>query len=145
MDEATKSAELIRKEIQSFRNRYTIINQDDTCDICEKTLMVRPFYAFPCQHRFHSDCLLKELNPLLGPARKNKLADLHRQLNILSTQNIDNVSTGSSGMSARDTVKADIDNIVASECLYCGENMIRNIDMPFVDDNEYDKILKEWE
>ncbi|GJQ72360.1 dor [Trypoxylus dichotomus] len=145
MDEATKSAELIRKEIQSFRNRYTVINHKDSCDICRKTLMVRPFYAFPCQHRFHNDCLLKELNPLLGPARKNKLADLHRQLNILNAQNIDNVSTGSSGMSARDTVKADIDNIVASECLYCGENMIRNIDMPFVDDNEYDKIMKEWE
>ncbi|KAI4456526.1 vacuolar protein sorting-associated protein [Holotrichia oblita] len=145
MDEAAKSAELIRKEIQSFRNRYTEVNQSDCCDICEKTLMVRPFYAFPCQHRFHSDCLLKELNPLLGPARKNKLADLHRQLNILNTQNIDNVSTASSGMSARDTVKADIDNIVASECLYCGENMIRNIDMPFVDDNVYDRIMKEWE
>lgn len=83
--------------------------------------------------------------PFLGPAKKNKLADLHRQLNVLNSQVGDNVSTGSMGLSTRDAVKSDIDNIVASECLYCGENMIRNIDKPFVDDKEYDQIMKEWE
>jgi hypothetical protein len=88
---------------------------------------------------------MNELNPLLGPAKKNKLADLERQLKILNSQtNVDNVSTGS-GMSAREIVKSEIDNIVASECLFCGENMIRNIDKPFIEDYEYDKIAKEWE
>lgn len=48
-------------------------------------------------------------------------------------------------MSAKDTVKAEIDNIIASECLYCGENMIRNIDKPFIEDHDYDRIMKEWE
>ncbi|XP_017785036.1 PREDICTED: vacuolar protein sorting-associated protein 18 homolog isoform X2 [Nicrophorus vespilloides] len=145
MEEATKSAELVRKEIQSFRNKYTFIRNSDVCEICEMTLIMRQFYMFPCRHRFHSDCLLKELNPLLGPARRNKLNDLQRQFNFLNTQTIDNISTGSSGMSTKDIVKAEIDNIVASECLYCGENMIRNIDIPFFDENEYESILKEWE
>nr|XP_022917177.1 vacuolar protein sorting-associated protein 18 homolog isoform X1 [Onthophagus taurus] len=146
MDEATKAAESIREQIQSFRNGYTIINHRDVCDVCEKTLMMRAFYAFPCQHRFHTDCLLKELTPHLGPARKNKLSDLHKQLNAINnTQTFDNISTGSSGISRKDVLKADIDNIIASECLYCGENMIRNIDMPFFDDNEFDRIIKEWE
>lgn len=73
------------------------------------------------------------------------MADLERQLKILNSQtNVDNVSTGS-GMSAREIVKSEIDNIVASECLFCGENMIRNIDKPFIEDYEYDKIAKEWE
>lgn len=57
---------------------------------------------------------------------------------------MDNVSTGS-GMSARDTVKSEIDNIVASECLFCGENMIRNVDKFFIEDYDYEKIAKEWE
>jgi hypothetical protein len=30
-------------------------------------------------------------------------------------------------MSARDQVKSDINSIIASECLYCGEMMIRCI------------------
>ena len=80
-----------------------------------------------------------------GSNKKDRLVDLQRQLNILNAQSIDNVSTGSSGISAKDIVKADIDNIVASECLYCGEIMIRNIDKPFIDDNNYEEIMKEWE
>lgn len=66
MEEATQSAELVRGEIQSFRNRYTFISSNDNCDICNLTLMVRCFYMFPCKHRFHTDCLLKELTHLLG-------------------------------------------------------------------------------
>lgn len=82
----------------------------------------------------------------IGPAKKNKLDDLNRQLKVLNAQNQgDNLSTGSTGMSAKDMVKAEIDNIVASECLYCGENMIRNIDKPFIEEHEYEKIMKEWE
>lgn len=48
-------------------------------------------------------------------------------------------------MSTRDMIKSEIDNILASECLYCGENMIRNIDKPFIEEHEYDLIMKEWE
>lgn len=74
------------------------------------------------------------------------MAELERQFKHLSTQtNIDNISTGSTGMSAKDLVKSEIDNILASECLYCGENMIRNIDMPFIEDNEYEAVMRAWE
>lgn len=160
MDEATKSAELVRADIQSFRNRYTFVPANEKCEVCSAILMVRPFYVFPCHHKFHADCLVAELTPLLGifkkiasnilvmwfvsgAAKKNKLADLEKQLKILNSQNhVDNASTGS-GVSARELVKSEIDNIVASECLFCGENMIRNIDKPFIDD--YDKIMSEWE
>jgi hypothetical protein len=66
MEEATKSAHLVREDIQSFRNRFTFISSDETCEVCSVTLMIRPFYMFPCQHKFHTDCLMNELNPLLG-------------------------------------------------------------------------------
>ncbi|KAJ8923177.1 hypothetical protein NQ315_001731 [Exocentrus adspersus] len=146
MEEATKSAEQVREEIQSFRNHYTLINSSDSCEVCNVTLMIRPFYIFPCHHKFHTDCLVSELGPSLGPAKRNRLVDLERQLRILNSQvNVDNISTGSTGMSAKEIVKSEIDNIVASECLYCGENMIRNIDKPFIEDYEYEHIMKEWQ
>lgn len=164
MTEATESAERVRDEIQSFRNRYTFIKATDTCSICQMTIMARAFYIFPCGHRFHTDCLLTDLTPNLGklrdftiqlndffflhagPAKRNKLHELNRQLTMLSAQvHSDNVSNSSASLSMRDQVKQDIDNIVASECLYCGEIMIRNIDKPFIDDKEYDKVMKEWE
>ncbi|XP_030762434.1 vacuolar protein sorting-associated protein 18 homolog isoform X2 [Sitophilus oryzae] len=146
MAEATKSAEEVREEIHSFRNCYMVINSDDKCEICNVTLMVRPFYLFPCHHKFHSDCLLSELEPSLGPTKKARLADLQRQVKTLNSQNnVDNLSTGSAGISAREQAKTEIDNIIASECLYCGENMIKNIDKPFIENYDYDTIAKEWE
>lgn len=144
MEEATESAERVRNEIQTFRNRYAYIKTTDACSICGSTLIVRSFYLFPCGHKFHSDCLLVELTPNLGPAKRNKLHDLHRQLTLVSGQP-DNVSTSSTSLSLRDQVKLDIDNIVASECLYCGEIMIRNIDESFIDEKDYERVTKEWE
>lgn len=64
---------------------------------------------------------------------------------MLNTQVSDNISTGSAGLSAKDNVRAEIDNILGSECLYCGETMIRNIDLPFIEDEDYERIIKEWE
>ncbi|XP_076258770.1 vacuolar protein sorting-associated protein 18 dor isoform X1 [Rhynchophorus ferrugineus] len=145
MQDATDAADQVRQDIHAFRDSYMVINSYDKCEICDVTLMIRPFYTFPCHHKFHSDCLLSELSPSLGPTKKGRLADLERQLKTLNTQgNLDNVSTGS-GVSAKEQVKTEIDNIIASECLYCGENMIRNIDKPFVEDYEYENVMKEWE
>jgi hypothetical protein len=144
MEEATKSAEVIREEIQSFRNRYAFVKARDECSICDLQLLMRPFYLFPCGHRFHSDCLLTELNPMLPPGKRNKLHDLQRQLATFSARD-DNVSMGSVTMSARDQIKADIDSIIASECLYCGDMMIRSIDQPFIEDEDYERVMKEWE
>lgn len=73
MTEATESAERVRDEIQSFRNRYTFIKATDTCSICQMSLMARAFYIFPCGHRFHADCLLTTLTPNLGKGHITKL------------------------------------------------------------------------
>lgn len=146
MTEATKSAELVREDIQSFRNHYTYIQSTEACDICNVMILLRPFYIFPCLHKFHMDCLREELEPLLGPGTRNKLYELDKRLISLTNQSkSDSGSTGSAGLSNIDVCKSEIDNILASECLYCGENMIKNIDKPFVDDLQYEKIKKEWE
>ncbi|KAK7864534.1 hypothetical protein R5R35_007310 [Gryllus longicercus] len=144
MEEATKSAEEIRDQIQNFRNRCAHVGVQDACEACGQALLLRAFYLFPCGHRLHSDCLLAELTPLLGAAERARLGDLQRQLVTMSGRD-DTVSLGSASMSARDQVKAEIDDLVASECLYCGERMIRSIDKPFIDDEDYDRVMKDWE
>lgn len=63
---------------------------------------------------------------------------------LTALPNLDTISTGSTGLSPADVIKSEIDNIVASECLYCGENMIRNIDKPFIEDYEYESVMKDW-
>lgn len=45
----------------------------------------------------------------------------------------------------RQRIKEDIDMIVASDCWLCGEYMIQSIDKPFINDDEWDKVAKDWE
>ncbi|XP_061377233.1 vacuolar protein sorting-associated protein 18 homolog [Danaus plexippus] len=143
MEDATKSAEYVRSEIQSFRGRSALVCSSDTCCVCSLALLLRPFYLFPCSHRFHSDCLRTEILPVLAPARRNKLTDLQKQLTLLS--NIELSTVTSSGLPLREVLKNEIDDIVASECLYCGEYMITCIDRPFIADEDWDRVMKEWE
>ncbi|XP_034942311.1 vacuolar protein sorting-associated protein 18 homolog isoform X2 [Chelonus insularis] len=144
MQEATKSAEIIRKDIQAFRTRCTFVHVRDTCNSCEVQLLLRPFYVFPCGHRFHSDCLISILTPMLSIEQQLKLTDLQRQLTALPRKSDETVSIGSVSLSTKDQIKADLDELIASECLYCGEYMIESIDKPFIEEENYDKIMAEW-
>ncbi|KAG8227379.1 hypothetical protein J437_LFUL000387 [Ladona fulva] len=143
MEEATESAEVIRQNIQAFRNRHTVVKANDLCCVCDCRLLARAFYIFPCGHRFHSDCLLHQVHPLLPTGKRNRLHDLQKQLALLSSRE-DTASVGSSSLSTREQIKGDIDNIVASECLFCGEMMIRSIDQPFINDEDFERVMKEW-
>ncbi|KAH0950839.1 hypothetical protein HN011_007913 [Eciton burchellii] len=144
MHEATKSAELIRKDIQTFRTRCTFVHAKDTCNTCDVQLLSRPFYVFPCGHKFHSDCLVAALTPMLSMNQRTKLVDLQRQLTAISNRPEDTNSVTSVSLSMRDQIKADIDQLVASECLYCGELMIESIDKPFIEEEDYERVMKEW-
>lgn len=57
MEESAKSAERVRNDLQTFRNRSIVIDGQELCAICSRYLLVRPFSIFPCGHKFHHDCL----------------------------------------------------------------------------------------
>ncbi|XP_071119989.1 vacuolar protein sorting-associated protein 18 homolog [Mytilus edulis] len=147
MDEATGSAEEIRKEIQSFRNKYSTVKANDKCAACNYPLMTRGFYLFPCQHKFHSDCLIEEVIPNLTTTKKNRVVDLQRKLaehesSKLQQQQSNDLS--SLNIPKHLDIKAELDDLVASECLYCGDFMIRCVDKPFIDEEEEDQSHSSW-
>ena len=46
--------------------RYSTVKANDKCAACNYPLMTRGFYLFPCQHKFHSDCLIEEVGYLFN-------------------------------------------------------------------------------
>jgi len=38
----------------------------------------------------------------------------------------------------------ELDDLVASECIFCGDLMVKLIDKPFIDDDDYEKVIDEW-
>ena len=156
MEEAYTSAEEIRSDIQQFKRRYVFVRADDTCSICHEYIMARPFHLFVCSHRFHTDCLIEAVVPHFGKERKRKVEELQRELvkatnNSTSSKQISDEtasigSKGSSGakLSYREQIRAELDDLIASECVFCGDIMVKSIDKPFIADEDFDRVLNEW-
>lgn len=145
MDEATESAEEIRKDIQSFRNKFAFVKAQDKCAACSFPLMTRGFYLFPCQHKFHSDCLIGEVLPNLTTKKRARVEDLQRKLAERDdSRSLSIKSDANTGDLKQLDYKTELDDLVASECIYCGDFMIRSIDKPFIDEEEQDQAMSSW-
>lgn len=58
MSAATRSAESIKRDIEALSTRFVAVETSDKCWRCDGALAARQFYVFPCQHAFHTDCLI---------------------------------------------------------------------------------------
>ncbi|XP_048829852.1 vacuolar protein sorting-associated protein 18 homolog [Brienomyrus brachyistius] len=151
MEEATESARRIREDIQQMRNKYGVVESQEKCATCDFPLLNRPFYLFLCGHMFHYDCLLQEVTPHLSSYKQAKLDELQKKLAAASQpskarhriREEDTATPGKEQLS-REQIKSDIDDIVAAECVYCGELMIKSIDKPFIDPQKYDEEMSSW-
>lgn len=155
MDEATSSARLIRDDIKMMRNRFVTIQSSQICSLCGSPLLQNQFYLFPCSHSFHSDCLFEFVEDKLDNVEKNKLRVLQlkiteqeenlRQKAINTTEDISNAPKEMEGneVNELDSLRNEFDDIVASDCIFCGFYMIDSIDSSLISNlNQNDK--KEW-
>ncbi|XP_041430146.1 VPS18, CORVET/HOPS core subunit S homeolog isoform X1 [Xenopus laevis] len=151
MEDATLSAKRIREDMQEMRNKYGLVDPQDKCTFCDFPLLNRPFYLFLCGHMFHYDCLMQVVVPNLPAYRQVKLEDLQQKLAAAvqppksrsQAKEEDTINLAKIQQS-REQIKADIDDIVAAECAYCGELMIRSIDKPFIDPQKYKEEMLSW-
>ncbi|KAK9238240.1 Pep3/Vps18/deep orange family-domain-containing protein [Lipomyces kononenkoae] len=127
MDESAKTSETIRADINSLSTRFAIVEPGERCFICSFPLLSRQFYVFPCQHSFHSDCLINKVAEISNPRVRRKITQLQ-------------LEAQKSGGGISD----ELDALVSAECILCGPRMINSIDEEFVDDNDKE-LAAEWE
>ncbi|KAJ0027124.1 hypothetical protein NQD34_018124 [Periophthalmus magnuspinnatus] len=154
MEEATESAKRIREDIQEMRNKYGVVDSQEKCASCDFPLLNRPFYLFLCGHMFHYDCLFQEVTPHLTPFKLGRLEELQRKFSAATQssksrhrqkEESDTASLGKgTAGTSREQIKSDIDDIIASECVYCGELMIKSIDKPFIDPDKFEEEKSSW-
>lgn len=148
MDEATESAREIRAEMHGFRRQYTVVRSQDKCSACAYPLMMRAFYLFPCTHKFHADCLAAEVLPHLPVSVRARAAELQRRLAAQSDVSPTHGNAAGSlslmPVQQEQSLREELDQLVASECVYCGDIMIRMIDKPFISDDDYDAVIRSW-
>jgi len=140
MAEASQSAQVIRDEISQAKARYQFVRASDRCSTCGDLLLSREFYLFSCTHRFHTDCLIETVLPHLGQARRKRISEIQT---ILASTPEETASTYS-GQTKQETAAQELADIVAGECCFCGEIMIRDIDTPFIDDTLFEQTINDW-
>ncbi|KAJ2033939.1 tethering complex subunit [Coemansia sp. S3946] len=154
MDEATRTAETMQRDMTSLKNRFAILNAEESCQICSQPLWVRQFYVFPCQHSFHSDCLTRRVVGACNRVQRRRIHELQSQnveIAKMRRQLRLNPLLAGAGGRARATngaatkesdeqlelqlrrTKQQLDALVAGECVLCGEAMIKSISEPFID------------
>jgi len=80
MEEATKNAEAIKKDITELKGRFVTVEAGERCSKCSYPLLTRQFYAFPCQHSFHADCLIGLVKEYLPQHELRKIVALQTEL-----------------------------------------------------------------
>ncbi len=147
MDEAYSSAERIRGDIHEHKSRYTFVRATEKCCMCRTYLMARPFHLFTsCGHKFHTDCLIEAVRPHLSVGRQKKLAEVTAELESKQPpDDVQSVDSRSLKLSRKDQLRAELDNLVASECIHCGEVMIKMIDKPFISNDNFDRVMQDWQ
>jgi hypothetical protein len=78
IDQAASSAQLIRQDIQTIRQKSIVVNSADSCSKCKFRLMTRRFYVFPCMHKFHSDCLYQASLFFFLPSKQKRIEELEK-------------------------------------------------------------------
>jgi len=98
------------------------------------------------------------VTPQLSAFKQNRLEELQKKLGATAQasksrhrpppkEEGDTVSLGKGGgggATSRESIKSDIDDVVASECVYCGELMIKSIDKPFIDPQKFEEERASW-
>ncbi|KAG1047354.1 hypothetical protein G6F46_009640 [Rhizopus delemar] len=169
MDEATKTGDSIRLDIRELKSRFALVNPVERCYICNFILYNRVFYIFPCQHGFHADCLTdkmykvlparhikrlkaiqdyiaKEANPTSRSPAGPTVSLMNTAKNMIFSTDAaiaDHKDDRDLVMGKIDQLREEFDDIVASECVLCGETMIKSIDQPFISDEELD-VVTSW-
>lgn len=145
MDESSRTAITIAQNIEDLKKRFAVINVGEECYSCHKPLLERQFHVFPCQHTFHSQCLVSAVVKESAPHQKRRVAHLQAQIariNASLARSVPGADTKTGGKADSVTSSTpqqqsqqyadELDDIIAAECLLCGHAMIRSIGEGFV-------------
>eukprot|EP00003_Mantamonas_plastica_P000108 TRINITY_DN10115_c0_g1_i3.p1 TRINITY_DN10115_c0_g1~~TRINITY_DN10115_c0_g1_i3.p1 ORF type:complete len:499 (-),score=177.51 TRINITY_DN10115_c0_g1_i3:992-2488(-) len=135
MKESTKSSEEIRQDIKRLRLKSGTVVENQRCDLCELPVLTRKFYLFPCQHVFHTDCVVREMMKHQGRHQQNRIMGILEQIHHHESS-LRMLAKSSEGAKAAqkelDQLQNELDDAVAGSCLFCGDTMINSIDEPFI-------------
>lgn len=159
MNDATHGADNIRNDISTLAQRYAVIDRNEECGVCRRKILnagveyrmaryytsvgsMAPFYVFPCGHSFHAQCLIAHVTQCTQRAQAEYILDLQKQLTLLGDDSMkvsNGIRTEEDAITSTtpvDKIRSQLDDAIASECPFCGDLMIHEISLPFIQPEE---------
>lgn len=140
-DEVVDNSQHIAQQIFSLKSSYLLVKEEDKCAICGHFILNQPSQAFLCRHMYHSDCLYNEVQNYVGPSVIERL----RKLQFESKLQDWNDDFDKFSVNKQDQVECDqIQDLMRSQCLYCGDLMIESINLPLITFEEQNLTIGGW-
>eukprot|EP01060_Flectonema_neradi_P016211 TRINITY_DN2279_c0_g1_i1.p1 TRINITY_DN2279_c0_g1~~TRINITY_DN2279_c0_g1_i1.p1 ORF type:complete len:995 (+),score=195.93 TRINITY_DN2279_c0_g1_i1:448-2985(+) len=140
MDEATKSASVIKEDLNRVKYRHVYTTEGETCRICKYPVLSSPYVVFPaCEHSIHHKCLLKKVKRGLeedGVSKRDELREILRLEERCS-------ALTERGQSC-ERYETEINEIISKECPFCGEMQIRETTRSFFTEMELEHEVGNW-
>lgn len=103
-------------DITKFKERYQILEPGVSCDSCKKPLQNRKFLVFPCNHCFHTDCLIKMILKSDDYLLKSKIESFQKEI-----------------IRGKMTSEPDqLERLICTKCCLCSDININSIDRPLL-------------
>lgn len=155
IDELNMYAQDIQDDIDELEEKTVVISRDEKCSECNKPVvrlrlmanaddpeLLAPFYVFPCEMAFHTECLIRRSLPLLRKDERTRALALMRTLKVPLPRQLKHETKywgeppkAATGLSTSDAV-AELEDILCADCPFCGGLDIRLIDEPLLTPEE---------
>lgn len=126
-----KLKKIIVEQMQTFNERYEMLEASESCDLCNKLLTIRKFLVFPCNHCFHCDCFIRMVYNSNDIILKN-------QLEIIQKKVLDDKKK----FKKNQKLISKLESLMTIKCCLCSDISINTIDESF---NITQGQLEKWD
>lgn len=128
---AATAARVTAEHARAASRRAAVLRPGDPCVECAESLLARRFWVWACGHGAHEPCVAEAVVKRGAKGRARRVKELRGVL-------VRERESGAvvAGTKEKEKARAEMDEILGAECPLCGELAVRDVDRPFVSEDE---------
>ena len=137
--ESKTSASQVKGELKVIQSRYIEIDGMQPCEVCNRPIMKKSFFVYPCTHAYHKDCLLEMMIPILKSKDHSKASRIKHVLNLISVKEGATPKKSKKNEESKETIEElneKLDKILAPLCYFCSPQFIESVKDELIENKE---------
>ena len=109
------------------------------CEVCNRPIMKKSFFVYPCTHAYHKDCLLEMMIPILKSKDHSKASRIKHVLNLISVKEGATPKKSKKNEESKETIEElneKLDKILAPLCYFCSPQFIESVKDELIENKE---------